>query len=63
MIKEILKILLMVSKHVIMEDQNISTTNQTRTTTKLSAPALRDSKKKSQVISKKTVSRQGKGRK
>ena len=48
---------------VIMEDQNISTTNQTRTTTRLSAPALRDSKKKSPLTSKKTLSRQGKGRK
>ena len=48
---------------IIMEDQNISTPNQTRTATRLSAPALRDSKNKSQLTSKKTVSRQGKGRK
>ena len=48
---------------IIMEDQNISTPNQTRNATRLLAPAIRDNKKKSQLTSKKSLSRLGKARK
>ena len=49
---------------MIMEDQTISIPNQTRTATRLSAPVIRDNKKKSQLFaSKKTLFRLGKTRK
>ena len=37
---------------MIMEDQTISIPNQTRTTTRFSAPVIRDNKKKSQLTTK-----------
>ena len=40
-----------------MEDQTISTPNQTRTAVRLSTPAIRDNKKKSQLAAKKTLSK------
>ena len=48
---------------MIMEEQTTPIPNQTRTTTRLSAPVIRDNKKKSQLASKKTLSRLGKTRK
>ena len=48
---------------MIMEDQTISIPNQTRTVTRISAPVIRDNKKKSQLAAKKTLSRLGKTRK
>ena len=48
---------------MILEEQTPTILNQTRTTTRLSAPAIRDNKKKSQLTSKKTLSRLGKTRK
>ena len=51
------------NQDMVREDQEISNLNQTRTSTRPSTPATRDNKKKSQLSSKKTLSRLGKTRK
>ena len=51
------------NQYIIMEDQTISTPNQTRTVTRLSTPTIRENKKKSQLAAKKTLSRLDKTRK
>ena len=47
---------------MVMEDQEISNSTQTRTSARPSTPATRDNKKKNQLSSKKTRSRLGKTR-
>ena len=46
-----------------MEDQETSNPTQTRTSARPSTPATKDTKKKNQLSSKKTLSRLGKTRK
>ena len=48
---------------MILDEHTSLISNQTRTTTRLSSPTIRDNKKKSQLPSKKTLSRLGKTRK
>ena len=51
------------NQDMVMKDQELSNSTQTRTSARPSTPATRDSKKKSQLSSKKTLSRLGKTRK
>ena len=51
------------NQDMVMKDQELSNPTQTRLSARPSTPATRDSKKKSQLSSKKTLSRLGKTRK
>ena len=51
------------NQDIVMEDQELSNPTQTRLSARPSTPATRDSKKKSQLSSKKTLSSLGKTRK
>ena len=51
------------NQDMVMKDQEISNSTQTRTSARPSTPATRDNKKKNQLSSKKTRSRLGKTRK